>query len=193
MSFLSANLLLNVIGLAFKQKEVAIYNETREVLTGGFMNGTSVLNCRVVEDSRLCEHPTESGVMITDHKVINPVEIDIRLSVPSIGYNAIYNELENLFMQSTELRIKTKAGWFYNMVLQGLPHEESPESYDRIVFDLHFSEIIKITPQFVKLELANVKNITDSDTKKLGENVTNNNAKRKSIIKQGLDAFKGMF
>lgn len=189
MSFLSANLAFNALGI-LSPKNVAIYNGTKEVLTGNMLFGTSIMNCNVVEDSALMEHPVESGFKIADSKVFNPVEIDIRLSMPAYFYNSVFSELKALYDESPKLRIKTKNRYYHNMVLQAIPHEETPENFDRLVFDLHFKEVREVAPQYIKLQSSNLKNPENSDTIKTGDNLTNTQ-KKKSILRVGTDTIKG--
>lgn len=191
MNFLSYNLVLNVIGLVTDTKTVAIYKDTKEVLAGNFLLSSSIMSCNVIDDSKMCEHPIESGATIVDHKFFNPVEIDIRLSLPNYIYESVYKELRQIYEESPKLTIKTKSGWYENMVLQGLPHEEKPENFDRIVFDLHFKEVKEVQPKYIKLPTNQVKNAENSTTKKVGNNATNSN-KRVSILKQGVNAIGGL-
>lgn len=191
MNFLSYNLALNVVGLVIDTKTVAIYNGPKEVLAGNFLLSSSIMSCNVIDDSKMCEHPIESGAIITDHKFFNPVEIDIRLSLPNYIYETVYKELRQIYEESPKLKIKTKSGWYDNMVLQALPHEEKPENYDRIVFDLHFKEVKEVQPKYIKLEASKLKNAENATTKKVGNNATNSN-KRVSILKQGVNALGGL-
>ena len=192
MNFISANLVLRVIGLATDTKTVAIYKDGKEVLAGNFLLASSIMSCNVIDDSKMCEHPIESGAVITDHKIFNPVEIDIRLSLPNYIYDSVYEELRQIYEESPKLKIKTKVGWYDNMVLQALPHEEKPENFDRIVFDLHFKEVKEIQPKYIKLPENKVKNAQNSTTKKVGNNATNSK-KKTSILKQGVNGIKGLF
>ena len=210
MNFLSYNLALNVVGLATgiatDAKNVAIYDGTKQVLTGNIIFASSILSCNVVDDSKMCEHPIESGAVITDHKIFTPTEIDIRLAmrinnyvstytdllkIDDTDYN-IYRELLQIYENNTKLRIKTKTGWHNNMVLQAMPHEEKPENFDMVVFDLHFKEVMEIEPKYIKLQISQLKNAENSTTKKVGINNTNN-TKKTSILKQGVNGIKGLF
>lgn len=187
---------MNVLGIATQEKNVSIYNETSEVLTGNMIFSTAILDCNVVEDSNLMEHPVESGFKIVDNKVFNPVEITIRLALPSYSYQSIYKELRELYEKSTTLRIKTRGHCYRNMVLQGIPHNETAENFDRLVFDLHFKEVMIVEPKYIKLPAKQLRNAENSDTQKLGQNVTNN-TKKTSILKRGWNAqadfIKGFF
>lgn len=185
MSYLNLNLALNVVGLATEEKKVAIYKDTKEILTGNIIFSTAIMSCNVIEDSELMEHPVESGFKITDNKVFNPVEIDIRLTLPTYAYQDVYKELRELYEKSPKLRIKTRGRFYNNMVLQGIPHEEKPENYDRIVFDLHFKEVRIVEPKYIKLPESQLKNPENSDTQKLGNNVTDSK-KKESIMSKGV-------
>lgn len=181
MSFLSLNLAMNVIGLATEEKNIAIFDETTEVLTGNMIFSTAILSCDIAEDSQLMEHPIESGYKITDNKIFNPVEIDIRLALPSYSYKSVYNELRDLYQKSPLLRIKTRGKYYKNMVLQGMPHQENVENFDKLVFDLHFKEVMIVEPKYIKLPAKQLKNPENSDTQKLGKNVSSSK-KRSSIL-----------
>lgn len=198
MSFLSVNLLANVIGTTDysvgNKKKVAIYNGTTEVLTGNAIFDTSVLSCNVTDDSQLMEHPVESGFKIVDHQVFNPVEIDIRIAMPSYFYSSIIEELKTLYNNGTSLSIKTvdNPKMYSNMVIQGVPHEETPDNVDRLVFDLHFKEVIIVEPVYIQLREENVKNPQNSSTKALGENITKKEVPS-SILADGIKAIGGLF
>lgn len=191
MSFLSYNLAYNVIGMITESKNVAIYDGTEEVLTGNILFSTAVMSCNVTEDSNLMEHPVESGFKVTENKVFNPVEIDIRMTMPSNTFVSVYKELLDVYERSPYLRIKTKWRYYNNMVLQGMPHVENPENFDRIVFDLHFKETIIVEPKYIKLPVRKLKNPENSDTQKLGTNVTDSN-KKVSILAQGANKLGGL-
>lgn len=171
MSFFSLNLLSNALGLVLQEKNVAIYYDTDEVLNGIFLFESTILDIEIVEDSQLMEHPIETGAKITDHTIFNPVEINLRLCMPSYLYTSIYKELETFYRSKTKLRIKSKMKWYNRMLLQGLPHQEKAENVSRVVFDLHFKEVLEVLPQAVELERGKVKNADNSSTSKLGENV----------------------
>lgn len=198
MSFLSVNLLANVIGTSDyymgNKKKVAIYNGTKEVMTGNAIFDTAVLQCSVTDDSQLMEHPVESGVKITDHQIFNPIEIDIRLAMPTYFYSKILEEMKTLYKNGTLLSIKTvdNPKMYSNMVLQAIPHEETPDNIDRLVFDLHFKEVLIVEPVYITLPEDKVENPQNSSTKTLGENITKKEVPS-SILADGIKAIGGLF
>jgi hypothetical protein len=194
MSFFT--IIENALGFIFNTNDVAIYNGTNEVLKGNILYGTAILSAMVNEQSEMPEHPIESGAKITDHKIIQPVEIDVRLVMPTYMYASVVRELNDLYTNSTQLRIKTKMQWYDNMVLQDKPHEEAPETVDRVVYTLHFKQVFIVEPKYIALPVSKVSNVENSSTQKLGVNVTDSKVeqgKNKSILKGGIDSIKGLF
>lgn len=180
----------NALGFIFNQKDVAIYNGTEEVLAGNILFSTAIMSADVTERSDMPEHPIESGAKIVENKIILPKEVDIKLAMPAYMYASVYKELKDIFENSTQLRIKTKMRWYENMVLQDLPHAEDAATIDRVIFNLHFKEVLIVEPKYIALPPSKVKNADNSSTQKLGTNVTNS---KKSLLKGGVDKIKGLF
>lgn len=188
----------NVLGFLFTTKDVAIFNGTKEVLKGNILYNAVIMDATVQQKSDMPEHPIESGAKIIDHKIILPVEIDIKLVMPAYLYASVYRELKQLYDESTLLRIKTKMSYYNNMVLQDMPHEENAATVDRVVFNLHFKQVMIVEPKYIALPPRKVSNIDYSSTQKLGTNVTNaGSSANKSLLAKGydksIDAIKGFF
>lgn len=184
----------NALGFLFTTKDVAIFNGTSEVLKGNMLFNAVIMEARVKENSDMPEHPIESGVKIVDHKIILPVEIDIRFVMPAYLYASVYKELKEIYEQSIPLRIKTKMSYYNNMVLQNMPHNENADTVDRVVFNLHFKQVMTVEPKYIALPPRKVSKVDYSSTQKLGTNVTNaGSSANKSILKKGVDSIKGLF
>ena len=171
-------------------KSVAIYDQDRatEVLAGvGMDNLSQITSVSVDESSQMAQHPTESGVKITDHQIFNPAEITLRLMMPGTRYINILHELRNLYYSSTKLKVKTKGGFHANMYLTDIPHDETVEIYDRLVFNLVFKQNIEVTPEQASFQMGSVKSAKYSDTTKLGDNVNKtevpDGSSQRSILK----------
>jgi hypothetical protein len=100
------------------------------------------LKAGVRETSRLMEHPAENGVIIADHHVINPVEIDLSLLVPVQYYGSTYAQIRQAFVNATNLSVQTKTGVYPNMVVADMPHEETPDVYDAIAMSLRLKQVL---------------------------------------------------
>lgn len=164
------NIGLNIAGILLNRKNVAFFVEDNEVLTN-----LTVLDCKVDDNSKLPEHPLEDGVIISDHKIFMPREINIKVALPTYLYKTVYNELNNLYRESTFLIIKTKAMTYSNMQIESIPHFENVDNIDRLIFDISFKECVLVSPTFVKLKANNVSNKTSASKKELGQKSTKAN------------------
>lgn len=97
------------------------------------------------QDSRTMEHPIENGSIVGDHIIILQIEIILSLLIQANGYSEVYNEIRNLFDDSTLLYVQTKTGVYGNMFIQALPHEEVPEIYDSVVINLNLKEVFIVS------------------------------------------------
>jgi hypothetical protein len=104
------------------------------------------LKATVRETSRVMEHPVETGVMLADHHVINPVEIDIPLVVKAPFYAATYTQIRQAFVAATLLSVKTRVGTYSNMIIADMPHEEDADMYDAITIGLHLRQVQYASP-----------------------------------------------
>lgn len=96
--------------------------------------------------AKVMDHPTETGTVLSDHKIINPREIEFALIVPSQFYSSTYQQIVAAFNNSTLLAVQTKADVYQNMIISALPHEEDADKYDVITMSLRLREILYVLP-----------------------------------------------
>ena len=101
----------------------------------------------VRETSRTLQYPTELGVMIPDHRVINAIEIDFSMIIKIKFFDETYNQIKNYYESGNLLIAQTKTGAYLNMFISNMPHIESPDMYNAIAMNLRLMEklIIPIT------------------------------------------------
>ena len=56
------------------------------------------------------EHPVESGAVITDHRIVMPIEIDLSLILASADYTDVYKAIRQYYYAATLLTIQTRVG-----------------------------------------------------------------------------------
>jgi hypothetical protein len=100
------------------------------------------LKATVRETSKVMEHPVETGAVIADHHIINPVEIDLSMIVNSQFYAATYTQMRQAFVNATLLSVKTRVGTYSDMIIADMPHEEDAEQYDAITIALHLKQVL---------------------------------------------------
>lgn len=180
---------LNVAGLLENQKNVSVWLDGAEVLTGNFIANafndedtqntrrvSSVLGLNAVildldvsETSKIMEHPIESGAVIADHKITNPVELRLRLTMPHYQYKPVIEELRRYWKEGTKLSVHAKSHIYNNMVICDLPHQEKPENVSRLTFDIRLKQALVVAPQYIRLPKKAVKQPKNSDTVKSGQ------------------------
>jgi hypothetical protein len=102
------------------------------------------LKATVRETSKVMEHPIETGAVIADHHIINPVEIDLPMIVNSQFYAATYTQIRQAFVNATLLSVKTRVGTYSNMIITAMPHEEDADMYDAITIGLHLRQVLYV-------------------------------------------------
>lgn len=122
---------------AYSTDVVAIYDENYNPL----LLNAKFLKAEINPTSTLMEHPLETGAVSSDHRIINPVEINLPIILPSPFYKETYQELYQLFKNATLLIIQTKADVFNNQMIMDMPHEESPEFFNALVLNVRLKEV----------------------------------------------------
>lgn len=113
------------------------------------------MNMSVVEASRKFNHPLETNAVRSDHKIILPVEINMRIIFEADFYEDGYRELKELYLNSDELSVQTRVDTYDSMVIVSMPHEETVELFNAIAIDIKFeetligiTEIVEGNPEF---------------------------------------------
>lgn len=98
--------------------------------------GARAMRAYVVPEAQLMEHPVEDGSVLTDFRIVLPIEIELHLFLPSNAYKTAYQQVAQLFKNATLLTITTRAGVFTQQLIQAMPTEETPETYDSLLMTL---------------------------------------------------------
>jgi hypothetical protein len=103
------------------------------------------LKATVRETSKIMEHPAETGVIVADHHIINPVEIDIPLMIQAQYYASTHQQIKATYLNATSLSVQTRTDVYSNMVIADMPHDESPEFYDAITLAVHLKQVLYVS------------------------------------------------
>lgn len=121
----------------------------------------------VRETSKLTSWPVEDGTQRTDHRVIDPIEIDLPLVLTDDTRN-LFEALRNAFLEGRELIIQTKVRSYPAMMITDIPHDEIPDQGDSIPVAVKLKQVITIKPEFGVLPARSVANVNQSSTVKKG-------------------------
>lgn len=104
------------------------------------------MKATIREPSKIMEHPAENGIVIADHRITMPVEIEIPMMVNSQYYRAVYKDIKKAFSSGDKFIVQTRVESYRNMVISDIPHEETPDIYDSILIGLRFKQILYAEP-----------------------------------------------
>lgn len=120
----------------------------------------------VKEESKPMEHPLETGAVVTDHRIILPVEIELSLVLSSDDYRGTYRQIRDLFHKGELLTVQTRTESYSNMAIAAMPHEENADAADVVMQALTLKEAQYVEAQFTD---AKVSRPRDSRTVQRGE------------------------
>ena len=100
----------------------------------------------VREYQQIMQYPVETGVRLSDHRVIMPTQIEMMLVVPARFYGSTYQQIKAAFTNASLLSVQTRTGVYSNMVIAEMPHQEDPEMYDAVMMSLRLQEVLFAVP-----------------------------------------------
>jgi hypothetical protein len=134
-----------------------------------FCRESRPMSLSVSESSKNMEHPLENGAVITDHRIVLPVAIDLALIMNGAVYQSQYREMRQAFIAGELFTVSTKTGNYDNMIITDIPHEETPDMADTITVALKMLEVKFVEAQFLPLPPAKVENKANGSTKDKGQ------------------------
>lgn len=123
----------------------------------------------ITEDAKLPEHPLETGAVINDHKIFNPVEIEITFFLGAAELKNTYQQLQQLYRSEQLVTVQTRTGSYGNMTISRMPHEETADMVDAVMVAVTFREVQQARAQFGPLPPSSVRRIAQSSTRDRGE------------------------
>jgi len=159
------NIAQSVLSL-FGVDVVGIYdNDTFEQL----FQTARPMKANINRSAKIMEHPIETGSVVQDFMIIQPVDIELSMVLASDGeYQAVYQAIKGYFLSGTQVSIQTKADVFPDMLIQAMPHEESADMFDAIPLAIKLRQIQMVTVQYQALTASNVQQPQDQSTVQTG-------------------------
>lgn len=123
---------------------VAVFTQDFEQI----FKSARALKAVVKEQSKLMEHPVESGAVITDHRIVLPIEIELTLLLTSEDYRNVYKSIRQYYQNGTLLVVQTRSDIYTNQMIESMPHEEDPTQYDILPMMLNLKQVQFATAQY---------------------------------------------
>jgi hypothetical protein len=120
-----------------------------------FLN-TQFIKASVLDTSQLFAHPLEDGSKTIDHKITNPIEIELQIILAGNDYKNTYKALKKLDTDATLLTIQTRTDVYPNMLIGALPYEEDAEVFDGMKLNISLKQNRKeasttgVVPRYAK-------------------------------------------
>ena len=111
--------------------------------------GARPVKATVRETARVMDYPVETGVVLSDHRISNPTEIELVCIIQSSQYSSAYPAMRAAWQNATLLSVQTRLGTYKNMIIADLPHEEDAEMFSAVTQTIKLREVIYIVPSSV--------------------------------------------
>jgi hypothetical protein len=128
-----------------------------------------LMKANVGPTSKIMDHPLEDGSPVSDFKIILPVSLELGLLIDTSNFDGVYQEIMDAFLDSTFLTVRTNADTYEDMVIEALPHDETPEMFGMLQLSLRLREVQLVTVQYQALQSTDVATTTDQSTVDRGE------------------------
>lgn len=138
-------------------------------VTGANPYGITYIDAKVNMESNLCDHPVESGAILTDASILLPISAEVTVAMPTFFAQSIYNQMEDMYKEKKDrIILQTKYGLYKNLVLQNIEYELEHDTIDRTKFVLSLREIQEssVFDYFDKIvaESDKIANASDANT-----------------------------
>lgn len=150
------------------------------------------IKANVSPSSKIMDHPIETGATISDFQIFLPVEIELSLLCTSSEYRSVYQQINTAFQAGATLTVLTKANAYVNMLIQAIPHEETPEMFDVLPVAVKLREVIQVTTQYQALAPSDVLNPNDQSTVSTGETSPQTSTIAQNIVHSTVNALRSV-
>lgn len=133
--------------------------------------GISYQDVSVSIESDLCDHPIETGQVITDAAIIQPVSAELNIVMPTAFYTAIYEEVAKYYREKKKIILLTKFGVYSNMVISAMPYRLEHGTVDRPIISLKLRQIMEVRPEYEKVDIAE-QGISETESRVMDDSDT---------------------
>lgn len=144
-------------------------------LTNFNLWGITYSDAEINISSSLCEHPIETGQIVMDSSIRNPIKAKVNVYVPTMFYTTIYNEILRFFEEKKKIILLTKFGLYENLVLVAMPYKLQNSTIDRPAIELSLQEVREVEPEIQYIEASAVEPIEECESGVYDNTSTRNN------------------
>ena len=126
------------------------------------------MKVNLMPSSKLMDHPIEDGSLQTDFRILNPLELELSVICTGKNWKTVYNQINTGYLNGELYTITTKSGVYPHMMMQAIPHDETPDMFDVLAVSIKFREVVLAVTNYTALPANQVKNTNDQSTTKTG-------------------------
>lgn len=123
----------------------------------------------VLEEKKITKFQVEDGGTRSDHVVQQAREISIDLMIEDEDARNMYLQIQQAWRDNKLLIVQTKVASYESMLIETMPHDETPELGNGIAMPIRLTEWRTVTPQYGSLPPSKVASKKQSDTAKQGQ------------------------
>ena len=116
----------------------------------------------VVDRSTLMRQPREDGSVQIDHKIDEPIEIQMQLVLGGREMRDVFIDLQTAKDEGTQLTVNLKSGTYDRMFIESINHDELPEMFTSLPIELKLIEALLFDAGNPSLSVEAVANPDDS-------------------------------
>lgn len=145
--------------------KTAIFDDSGNSIfeTAGIMKVTAT------PESEYSSHTLEDGTTVSDNKIRRQTRVTIEVILNTVDYVSVYQQIKSAEINNTKFTIQTKTDTFNNMYITSYPNDESVKMFDTVSLTIGFVEQQFVKVEFKSMPQSRVKNKSNSDTVKRGE------------------------
>lgn len=139
-----------------------------ETLAPILPQGASPMRATIRETSKLTSWPVEDGTQRTDHRVLDPIEIDLSILLASDQNRDVFDQLRQVYLRGDSITVQTKLRTYDAMMIMEMPHDETADVSNAFAVSVRLKQVITVKPEFGALPPSRVANPVQSSTVKKG-------------------------
>jgi hypothetical protein len=143
-----------------------------------------IIKVNVKEEAKVMEHPLETGETVSDHAIIQPIEIEMDVFIKGIDYKNTYSIINKLFHDFSLLTVQTNTGTYEKQMISSMPHIESSDIFDGTIINIKMKEALFIEPQYGTVPISPKRPKNKSTNDRGNQNGSDATPRRESELKR---------
>lgn len=143
----------------------------------------------VADNKTATKFQVENGETRSDHVVKNAIELTIDFILIGDDSRNQFDNIHQAYADNKLVSVQTKMKTYENMLIVGVPHDETPAVYDGASMPVQFQEWREIQPEYGELQQKKVAKPAQSSTaprgKQTGSDASPSEKKRSSSVLGG--------